>query len=302
KHKNLDKNAVSIKEEIEIKHKKGKIEKKLKSFGFSDYEIKNILQKKTLTDLISKIEHLENTFNDILLDFDKAITKSKTKNHLKSFGNRINGYRKIRDISEITENIEDFILVGDYDINDIYVPIKIQRKSKGLIVLIRDTSGSVSDIPLSKIARDLTISLIKLAKIKGFKIGVLDFHSEVEPILDSKGKFITNEYNLIMLDSMKFKDGYSTILNNAIKYVNEQIKKENLENESINIFVISDSYVDKVSEKFNFKKLNLICIDFDINISETHKNFIDFCKDNNGKMFKIKEIEKKLVSTICENI
>jgi len=298
-------NKRSIKREIEDEHKKQEVKDRLKHIGgFSDEEVNYLIEKHNVDDLIMMCERLEETLKHILPDINMYDSKQKTRERLKSFGFRLNGYRRIRDISEVVNNVEDLVTIGKYDINGINIPLRIKRKTKGTIIILRDVSGSVSDEPLSRWIRDLTVSLIMFARKKGYRIGVCDFSSNVYPIRDRKGKFLTDDYKILMIESMLFKYGWSTLLSKALRFVNEEIKKEGLDKTNVNIIIITDSYVDncddvKIETK---KKVNMIGLWCDEYAEKPDDEFMKLIKRYEGKIYKINQVKDKLVATFYPNI
>jgi len=286
---------VSIKGKIIEKHGEVNIQEKLKALGLSIDEIDHLCEKYPSHKLVSIVENLEKTLSGILPSINFTSGREKTKERIKGRGHRLNGFRKMRDISEVVENIEELTMLGKHSLNDIYVPLKIRRRTRNTIVILRDVSGSVSSNPLNKMIRDITVSLVLLAKKKQFRIGVIDFHSKVEPIRDRKGKVLSLDYNIIMAKSMLFKSGYSTLLSKALKFVNDTVKEQHLENDNLNLLIITDSYIDsesmnvKFSTKKNVNVSGLWCDEHD-SISETFRKFMEV---NKGKIYRIREDQEK---------
>jgi Mg-chelatase subunit ChlD len=284
-------NADYIKDEVERRAETSSIRDRLAAMGFSDAEINEALERKE-GKLLSKIKDLEKSIKTLLV-IDRCTSKEKTKERTESSGHRLNGYHKIQDIREAVNNVEDLMTTGKYDFSEILIPTKVQRKNMGIMVVLRDTSGSIGEERLQKIVRDTTVGLIKLAKDGGHKIGVIDFHSAPEPVYDSKGNIFTTEYNRLMLDSMAFKMGYSTLLSEAMKLVNKTIEEKGMTDIPINIFIISDGFIER-AEKMTFasKKYNLIGIcaqetDGKLEKDDIPQEFMSLIENNKGKIFGV---------------
>jgi hypothetical protein len=302
KNKGLEK-AKSIKKAIEKAGIEGEIREKLASMSFSDEEINELLQKSDKEELLEKIEHLENSFNKIIPSIEETFNREKSNERIHSRGYRLNGYHKLRDITEVTENVEDLVTLGKYDMNGIEIPTKIDRKNAGIVIILRDVSGSIGDGDLAKIVRDTTVGLIQIAKRKNHKIAVIDFHSQVEPIFDSKNEILTKEYNKIMLESMLFKNGYSTLLTKALEFVNKLVTDKNMIEVPINLFIISDSYVDETG-KYNFvsKRVNLVGIWCKEEYQESaDRNFVALLKSNNGKLYCISKNSEQVIMELIKD-
>jgi len=298
--KKLREDSRSIKDEIEKKAKEIKIKEKLKELGFSDEEIDILCEQYDVDELIMMIENLEKSLDNVLPDLNSKNGETKTREYIRSRGYRFNGYRKMRDYDEIIENPEDLVTIGKFDLEEIRIPVKIRRKTKSIIVILRDVSGSVSSEPLARIIRDVTVTLIKIAQRRQYKVAVIDFHSTVEPIRDKNNEVITDDYNIILLKSMKFKSGWSTCLSKALKFVEEELVNKKLENNNVNIFIVTDSYVDCSNVKFEkVKAVNMVglwCKESDY-ISE---NFIQLIKNFKGKIYSIQQIQDKLVTELYQ--
>lgn len=302
--KRLKAKSISIKRDIKQQRKISKIKETMKSMGFSDEDIAESLKRYSVIDLIENIKNLDSSLRDVLPNLQKSESKEKTRQYTTSKGHRLNGYHKLKDFSEVSENVEDLMTIGQYDINELRIPTKIRRHTKGTIFIVRDCSGSVSSHPLCKYVRDSTVTLIKIAKSKGHNIAVMDFSSNVEEIKDKKGKVVTADYNFIMLESMAFREGSSTIMSKAIKRVNELIKENKIENENINVVIVSDSYVDHCKEKLLGKRVNLVSLWVKEGYYSDHpnSNFTEFTKLNNGKMFKIEKIKNELTASLFDAV
>ena len=299
--KKLRESSKSIKDEIEKKAKELKAREKLSSLGFSDEEIDILCSQYDVDELIMMIENLEKSLDSVLPDLNTKNGETKTREYIRSRGYRFNGYRKMRDYDEIIENPEDLVTVGKFDLEEIRIPVRIRRKTKSIIVILRDVSGSVSSEPLARIIRDVTVTLIKIAQRRQYKVAVIDFHSTVEPIRDKNNEVITDDYNIILLKSMKFKSGWSTCLSKALKFIEEELVNKKLENNNVNIFIVTDSYVDDCSNvKFEkVKQVNMVglwCKESDY-ISE---NFIQLIKNFKGKIYIIQQIQDKLVTELYQ--
>lgn len=291
--KNNDKSkkvkAVRIKHDIEQEHGKNELINKLKSIGFSEEEIMQVLKRENISDEIDKIQYLEDSLKDIVPNLDNERSKQKTREKCKNGGYRINGYKRLSDISDITKNIEDMATIGKYDINDIRIPYKISRMARCNMLILRDTSASINCSPINKMVRDITVTLIKMAKKNRYKIGIVDFHSHVEPIYDKSGNILTDNYNMLLLDSMDFKLGSSTRLTEAIKFVNDEIIGKN-KDIPLNVFIITDGEVNyEEGVKFNGNNIVVrgICT-LKNDDSEIHPHFRNtVIKDNKGKIYKV---------------
>jgi len=291
--------GVRIKKEIEKENQKNELVERLSNLGLSVEEINEVLQRKNVTDIVAKIECLENSMKDILPNLELEISKEKTNEKSKDIGHRINGYKRINDFSDLSRNVEDMVTVGEFDMEEVRIPYNIDRKCKGNILIVRDVSGSVSSPPMDKIVRDVTIAVIQIARKKQHKVGVVDFHSKVEPIYDKNKQILTTNYNILLLDSMKFKMGYSTLLSRAIEFINEEIVKK-APDVPLNVFIITDSMVDYDEEKMKIKgKTNVVGL-WVTKISEEKyldKTFEKIIKENNGKLFMISEENKEAMLT-----
>lgn len=158
--------------------------------------------------------------------------------------------------------------------------------------------NSVSSPPMDKYVRDVTVSLIKLAKKERHLTILCDFHTVTEFIKDSRGKVKTDRYNELLLESMRFKCGHSTILSKAISETLNLIGSE-----KANIYIVSDSYVDKLPPKVvipkNIRIHGIWVGDYD----ECEKNFTDVIHRGRGKLYKVHKEDsgnKKLITEIIK--
>jgi len=301
--KNNNKNktkALSIINDIENKRKENHIRKKLSRFGLSLAEIDAVLKRYSGKELVKNIKALDNVMTNILPNMEHEASIEKTKKKSKDRGSRINGYKRMTDVTDVTKNVEDFVTVGEYDLNEVRIPYKIDRKCKGNVVIVRDVSGSVSVEPVATIVRDVTVSLIQLAKKKQHKVCVLDFHSEVEPIRDSKNNLLTSEYNLLLFDSMQLKQGYTTRLNKAIEFINENIVKDNI---PLNVFIVSDGFTGKTDCLIKGNKINLVgIIVSEVDDEKMISGFEKTIQANKGKIYMIRNNnEKELISKLAKD-
>jgi hypothetical protein len=291
--------GVRIKREIEKENQKNELVERLSNLGLNIEEINEVLQRKDVSDIVAKIECLENSMKDILPNLELEMSKEKTNERSKDVGHRINGYKRINDFSDLSRNVEDMVTVGEFDMEEVRIPYNIDRKCKGNILIIRDVSGSVSSPPMDKLVRDVTVSLIQIARKKQHKVGVVDFHSKVEPIYDKNKQILTSNYNVLLLDSMKFKMGYSTLLSKAIEFINEEIVKKN-PSIPLNVFIITDSMVDYDEDNMKIKgKTNVVGLWVTEKDEEKYlcKTFERIIKENNGKLFMISEESKDAMLT-----
>lgn len=301
KAEQIKEGSQSIKDVVKKKSKENEIRDMLSSMGFSDAEIDALIEEVNVDDLIAMIEHLKKCLDRVLPDLTAKSGRNKVRETIRSKGDRINGFRKIKEVDEVIDNIEDFVTVGEYDIEEIRVPIKVRRRTKSIVFIVRDVSGSVSDEPLSRIMRDVTVSLIKLAQKKRHRIAVMDFSSDVYPIKDSRDKILTSEYNVILAKSMLFKTGYSTLLSKALRRINEVIEAENLKDNNVNVYIISDSYVDVCKDvKVDAKKVNMVGLWAEYG-SGVNDNFSTLIKEHRGRLYKIEQIEDRLIATLYES-
>jgi hypothetical protein len=297
----IEKQAKSIVEDVKKQQKKDEIRDKLRGFNFSDDEINELVEKRDVNELVENIKNLEECMRDINTVLEKTSVREKVRNHLKSEGHRLNGYHKFHDFDELVEEPEE-LLLSKRDIDSIEIPTLIRPQSKGIIILLRDTSGSVSYPPMDRLVRDITISLIKLAKKKGCKIAVMDFHSQPEPFYDRKGDWITTDYNIVLLDAMKFRTGFSTRMRDAIERFNKELKKAGKEKEKVNLFIVSDTHVDNCDsvkiENPNCKVVGISCV----NKADISSNFSEFMKRHRAKVFQITQNKEGLVAELVDNL
>jgi Mg-chelatase subunit ChlD len=183
---------------------------------------------------------------------------------------------------------------------------KITRKQKGIVVIIRDISGSVCEYPTDRVVRDATLFLISECKKAKHRMSLIDFASYSNQVPDKSGNILTTEYDNIMLKSSFLKGGGSTRIQYAIKRLNDMIAKENLSNIPLNIYVITDTFISNIygenELKINHPKFNLTTIAY--NNSERHlitKDYNRFNRMNNGKIFFIElSPDKKLIKSLLQ--
>ena len=295
----LDSKSQSVKGKIDEKGEENKVREQLRAMGFSDKETDALIEERSVDDIVEMIEHLTKSFDRVLPDLYEKNGRERVREHIRSAGDRLNGYRKIRDMDEITQNIEDFVTVGEYDLDEIRIPVKIKRKSKSIVFIIRDVSGSVSSEPLDRIMRDATVALIKIAQQRKYRVAVMDFSTQVNPLRDSRGKVLTNEYNILLAKSMLFKTGSSTILTKALAKVDEVIEDEELRKNNVNVFIITDSLVDDCSKaKIEANKVKMVGLW--AKEGRIVDNFTDLVKRFKGKIYEIEDVEDKLVATLYD--
>ena len=281
--------SYSIKWRIEDKANQLKAKEKLMSLGFSAEECELLLSRYSAEECLSRIKNLEESLDLVDSILPRELTKSTLYNRRTPNGYRINGYRKIFDYDEVVENVED--LATNPIPDDIEVPAKIRKKSHGIIAILRDTSGSVSSPPFDKNLRDITVSLIKIAKKFHYLVGVIDFHSQPELILDSKGNLFTDEYNIVLFDSMNLKHGFATCLNPAFRKLKEHLESENLEEENLNLFLITDGFVGEIDlEKMKLKNPKVkVTVFSPIPYESFYGEFKEFIEKFKAKVIEITE-------------
>jgi Mg-chelatase subunit ChlD len=278
--------------------KAGEIKEKLAGMGFSDIEISDLLKREDRGDLMDNIENLEKSMAQMLV-IDQCEARERTHDRIESHGHRFNGYHKIRDFKEAVENVEELVTTGKYDFNDMMIPTKVSRKNMGIMLILRDTSGSIGSGNLAKVVRDATVGLIKIAKDGGHKVAIVDFHSQPEPVLDSKGNLFSMEYNRILLDSMNFKCGYSTIISKAIEYVNKMVTEKRMDEVPLNVFIISDGQIeDRIAKQWASKKVNVIGIcaqerEGRIGYDDIPRKFTTLIEKYKGRLFVISKETSK---------
>jgi Mg-chelatase subunit ChlD len=309
----LPQKAKSIKREVNKKGQDAVIKQELTSMGFSDAEITELLEKEDRDELLTKVENLKDSFKNMLPTLEESYSREKTKEKLDSKGHRFNGYHKMRDIREVTDNVEDLVTIGQYDLNEIHVPTNVDRKRVGMLIVLRDVSGSIGQGKLAKKVRDVTVGLIQMAQKNGHRIGVVDFHSDVEPITDAIGKCLTRDYKKLLLDSMLFKFGYSTRLDKAFNYVNKVIESEKLADIPLNLFIITDGEVDYNDIQFKARKVKvtgLVCQDYfneektakePTDIGHVSNNFLRVIERFKGKLYEITADREKLFTHLLKD-
>lgn len=301
----LDKNHIeSLSEKILEEHEYRELQKKLQRHGISAGNTKDIVNyfKDNTQNAKAEINNLNQCLKD-MLGFDSGFLK-KLKEPSPRIGYRINGYRKARDIQEMAQSIESLITDGLVDINDVRVPDLINRKRKGLMVIIRDVSGSVLQKPVDQVVRDATMILISQAKKEKHRVAVLDFAIGAYFIPDHQGKNLTENHENLLCKSAFLKGGGGTHLCDAIKELNELIDQEKLHNTPINVFVITDSFIhddfdyDEEAKacKINHTNLKLTGIVYNRG-NCANPDFNKFIELHNGKNFFIElSVDKKLIS------
>jgi Mg-chelatase subunit ChlD len=309
----LPQKSKSIKNEVTQKGQDATIRQDLASMGFSDAEIEELLQREDRGELLTKVENLKDSLKNMLPTLEESYSREKTKEKLDSRGHRFNGYHKMRDIREVTENVEDLVTVGQYDLNEIHVPTNVDRKRVGMLIVLRDVSGSIGQGKLAKKVRDVTVGLIEMAQKNGHRIGVIDFHSDVEPIKDAHGKVLTREYRKLLLDSMLFKFGYSTRLDKALNYINRVVEEEKLIDVPLNVFIITDGQVDNVDIKLISKKVKvtgLLCREYyndekdntePTKLEYVNSSFTSVIARFKGKLYEITADREKLFTHLLKD-
>jgi len=291
--------AVRVKARVIEEDDKRQIGERLQVLGLSTEEIGFFLTKRDCGETIVKINNLEESFKNIMPQLDSLFGKEKTMERTKNIGLRMNGFKRIKDVSEITQNVEDMVTVGEYDINEIRVPYHIDRKTKGNMIILRDVSGSVSQPPFDKLMRDITVTLISLAKEKHHNVGVIDFHTFVEPIFDNKRNILTDKYNILLLESMGLKWGSSTLLSKAIEYVNTEIFPKYPETK-FTIFIVTDGIVDfnsHIESQCRFMSKEKVDVrGIVVGRGNVHTYFEDLMGLNKGKIYKIDFSNEKQIT------
>jgi Mg-chelatase subunit ChlD len=309
----LPQNAKSIKWEVNKKGAETAIRQELANMGFSDAEITDLLEKEDRDELLTKVENLKDSFKNMLPTLEESYSREKTKEKLDSKGHRFNGYHKMRDIREVTDNVEDLVTVGKYDLNEILVPTNVDRKRVGMLIVLRDVSGSIGQGKLAKKVRDVTVGLIQMAQKNGHRIGVVDFHSDVEPITDTSGKCLTRDYKKLLLDSMLFKFGYSTRLDKAFNYINKVIESEKLADIPLNLFIITDGQVENNDIQLKAKKVKvtgLLCQEYyreenentePTKLEHVSTSFTNVIERFKGKLYEITADREKLFTHLLKD-
>lgn len=296
----------------------GKIEDESKIKELSDKVIKCGINKGTVEDVVKhfkrtgrpleRMGELLKSLKD-MLTVDSGFLRS-TVTEEKS-GSRLNGVRPIRDIHEVTENVEQLATDGRFDLEGVRIDKKVKRRQKGYVFIIRDVSGSICDEHVSKVVRDSTMYLIGECKKAKHKVCVIDFNTDSYAIVDKKGKEVTDEHEELLCKSTYLKAGGGTELGVAIDRMNSIIKKNGLEDIPINIYIITDSgisdyhrfrggKVEHISKvKIQHNKYNLNGLVYNESIGSKHdvdEAFRRFMKANHGRTFFIElDDTKKLV-------
>lgn len=291
--------GIKIKKKIENKNKENEIIAEMRSLGFNMEETDMAMKKIEKTDLIDAIHNLKESFNTVLPNLEHEASKQKTNALSKDIGNRMNGYRRLNDVSDLTKNVEDMVTVGKYDINEVRIPFRVDRKCKANILVVRDTSGSVTSPPIDKMVRDITVALVTIAKKNRHKVGVVDFHSSVDAFRDKNNNIITTDYNPLLLESMLFKEGYNTRMDLAIDFINKNII-ENHKDVPLNVFIVTDGCFRDVEETIKAKKLNVV--GFQVDSSYGYNAFPKLIEKHKGRMFKVsKEKHNELISKLFKD-
>jgi len=293
----ISRKSESIKNDItEIRKTIDELKNKIASMGFSNEQgerILNIIKTDNIEYFTKNLERVKDMF--VLAEKTYTKIKEKNKKNLKDYGKMI-GYRRMKDVNDLIRNPIDTLLLSDYDLNDIRIPKFQDNKQRTTnLVVIRDTSGSLSDEPINSIVRDLVVSMIQLSKKSNYKVGVIEFDTNAEVIYqngDSKDE-IGNDYQTLILQSLFNKYGGSTNLSLAIKKLNNIIEKYNLTNEHFNVVIITDRETDEAQKiKVNDDKLKLIVLTTENRYSNYLDSFEKFMKlHKNTKTLYIRQFE-----------
>lgn len=292
-------NSESIKEEIDEEKEYRELQKRIQRHGIKAGTAKDVINYyKDNGNPLQNIKALDRCLKD-MLGFDSGFLK-KLKETSPKIGHRMNGYRKARDIQEMSQSIESLVTDGLVDINDVRVPDLIHRKRKGIMIILRDVSGSVLHRPVDRVVRDATMFLISQAKKEKHRLAVIDFECEAHPIPDENGNVLTDSHQNILLKSVHLKGGGGTNLESAIEELNRLIEKHNLKDTPINVYVITDSFISALpfyGDTIEANKFTLTGIVYNTNnqhVSYRFKNFID---SNGGKLFFIElSVDRKLIN------
>jgi len=291
----LSRNSESIKGEIKQASENIKdLREKMASLGFSNEQGERIISIIKADDIKYFAENLLRV-KDMFLLSEKTYTKIRERNkkNLKEFGKMI-GYRRMRDVNDLLKNPIDTLLLSDYDLNNIRIPKFQDNKQRTTnLVVIRDTSGSLSSEPINSIVRDLVVSMLYLAKKSNYKVGVIEFDTNAEVILqdgDLKNE-IGKDYQTLILKSLFNKYGGSTNLSLAIKKLNKIIEKYKLTNEFFNVVILTDRETDNAEKiKVSDNKLKLIILTTEEkSYDNTFEKFVKLHK--NTKTLFIKRLE-----------
>jgi len=237
KHNKVDDITKKIEKEAKLKELQEKIEKTGISAGNISEAVKYFESK---GNPLERMEELAKSLVD-MMKFDSGFLKSTVSEE--KTGSRLNGIRPMRDIHEITENVEQLVTDGKYDIESIKIPRKIKRKLKGYAFIIRDVSGSIAFSDVSKVVRDSTMFILSECKKARHKVCVIDFDTNTYTMTDKDGKEITDRHEEMLLKSSYLKVGGGTDLGVAIDKLNILIHKEKLVDIPINIYIITDSEI-----------------------------------------------------------
>lgn len=250
KHHKVKNITEKIEDEAELK----KLEEKVKRAGISAGTVSETVRYfKREGDPIEQMEELVESLKD-MMKFDSGFLKSTVSEE--KTGSRLNGVRPIRDIHEVTENVEHLVTDGKYDIESIKIPRKIKRKLKGYAFIIRDVSGSIAMEDVSKVVRDSTMFILSECKKAKHKVCVIDFDTNTYTMTDRDGQEITERHEEILCKSSYLKVGGGTDLGVAIDKLNIMVKENKLMDIPINVYVITDSEIQKYHSVRNPKDKN----------------------------------------------
>lgn len=290
----------SLTHKIEEEKEYRNLQQQIQKHGISAGNTKDVINYfKDNGWVVDNVKALNRCLKD-MLGFDSGFLK-KLKETSPRIGYRMNGYRRARDIQETAQSIESLITDGIIDINDVRVPDLISRKRKGIMIIIRDVSGSVLRPPVDRVVRDATMVLIAQAKKEKHKVAVLDFAVGAEFIPDHLGKPLTENHENLLCKSVYLKGGGGTQLEDAITALNKLIDTEHLKDTPINIYVITDSFIDGYDAhamKINANKFTLTGIVYNDRSGDfVYDPFKHFIQLNEGKSFFIElSVDKKLIS------
>lgn len=229
----------------------------------------------------------------------------KDKRAFDKFGTRINGYRNYRDVGELLSNPEGVVIDGEVDINSVKVLDKVKRKTKGIMFILRDVSGSICSSPTDKVVRDATMFLISEAKRKKHRACVIDFAYGTSVIWDSKERAVTDEWEGLLCKSAMLKSGGGTSLTSAIKRLNAVIEDEQISRDiPITVFVITDTRIEHFGSSIpgaamiRHNKVNVVGLIYTDGCGADY-DFVNWFKFHKGKMFEIKlSADKKLIKDL----
>ncbi|MGD9381202.1 MAG: hypothetical protein PVI03_02045 [Candidatus Thorarchaeota archaeon] len=239
KHHKVKDITKKIEGEAELKELQEKVERAGISAGTIQETVRYF---ERIGDPIGNMEELAQSLVD-MMKFDSGFLKSTTSEE--KTGSRLNGIRPMRDIHEVTENVEQLVTEGKYDIESIKIPRKIKRKQKGYAFIIRDVSGSISFSDVSKVVRDATMFILSECKKAKHKVCVIDFDTDTYTLTDRDGNEISERHEELLCKSSYLKVGGGTNLGVAIDKLNILIEKEKLRDIPINVYVITDSEITR---------------------------------------------------------